>query len=335
MKIAVLFGGQSAERDVSIASGSQVFKALKARGHEVIAVDTATGLLDEAGEAVLLTSTIKPLPPETGEQDLLSGLHQVVSDGSLKTVDVVFIALHGGYGEDGSIPALFDMHGIRYTGSGRLASSFAMDKDVAKQLMRAAGVPTADWLMAPCSTQEVEDQVGFPAVVKANKQGSSVGLSIVDNPADLQAAIQSAFEHDDEVMVERFVTGREITVGILDGKALEVGEIIPKASDIFDYESKYQAGGAEEIFPADIPQEVREYARILGLAVHKALKLKDYSRVDFRLDEQGGLWCLEANSLPGMTAASLLPKSAGAMGIEFGVLCERVCELAVTASSST
>ena len=228
MKIAVLFGGQSAERDVSIASGSQVFKALKSRGHEVLAIDTATGVLDQEAEATLLNATIKPLPPETGEQDLLSGLHQVVTSGALNSVDIVFIALHGGFGEDGSIPALFDMHGISYTGSGRLASSFAMDKDVAKQLMRAAGVPTADWLMAPCSTQEVEGQVGFPAVVKANKQGSSVGLSIVDKAADLQAAIDSAFEHDDEVMVERFITGREITVGILDGKALEVGKLFPR-----------------------------------------------------------------------------------------------------------
>jgi len=332
MKIAVLFGGQSAERDVSIASGSQVFKALKGKGHEVIAIDTANGVLSAEQETALLSATIQSLPPELGEQDLLAGLYQELHQGTLAKVDVVFVALHGGFGEDGSIQALFDMQGIRYTGSGRLASSFGMDKEVSKILMRAAGVPTADWLMAPCSVKEVEDQVGFPVVVKANKQGSSVGLSVVDSPDGLAAAIASAQQHDDEVMIERFVAGRELTVGVLAGKALEVGEIIPQSSELFDYESKYQAGGAEEIFPAELPQEVREYARVLGLAVHKALKLKDYSRVDFRLDANNQLWCLEANSLPGMTAASLLPKSAAACGIEFAELCETICRLAIQAT---
>ncbi|HEU4455483.1 MAG TPA: ATP-grasp domain-containing protein, partial [Longimicrobium sp.] len=204
------------------------------------------------------------------------------------------------------------------------------DKDWSKRLFRAAGVPTADWLMAPADAAEVEAALGWPVVVKPNKQGSTVGLTIVRAPGELRAAIDEAFRHDDEVMLERFVPGRELTVGILEERALAVGEIIPRGgAEIFDYASKYQHDGAEEIFPADLTDEQTRAVQELGLRAHRALKLEGFSRVDFRMDAEGALWCLEVNTLPGMTATSLLPQSAAAAGIPFPELCDRICRLAV------
>jgi D-alanine-D-alanine ligase len=204
----------------------------------------------------------------------------------------------------------------------------AMDKDITKRILRVADIPTADWLMAPVSADEVEDELGWPVVVKPSKQGSTVGLSVVRKPDELDDALELAFRFDDEVMVERFIPGRELTVPIVGDDALPVGEIIT-TSEIFDYESKYQPGLADEVFPADIPDDVRMEAQRLALETHRVLKLRGFSRVDFRLDDGGGLWCLEVNTLPGMTSNSLVPKSAKAAGIPFPRLCERICELAI------
>ena len=247
---------------------------------------------------------------------------------ALKAADVAFLALHGGTGEDGTLQALLDLAGIAYTGSGLRGSANAMDKDTAKRLFLTADVPTAEWLMAPAGADEVERSVGYPVVVKPSKQGSTVGLTVVKRAEDLQKAIDEAYRFDDEVMLERFVPGRELTVGVLDDRPLAVGEIVPK-SEIFDYESKYQEGGAKEIFPADLTGDQTRTVQELGLRAHRALKCEGYSRVDFRLDPDGALWCLEVNTLPGMTSASLLPKSARAVGIGFEDLCQRICELAV------
>jgi D-alanine-D-alanine ligase len=330
MKIAVLFGGTSEERDVSIASGSEVVKALRSAGHEVVALDTATGVLDSAQEAKLLRSAVAPLPPGREQLDMLSrgDPTALTRAPELEGVDVLFLALHGGAEEGGTLQALLDMVGIPYTGSGMLGSAMAMDKDITKRLLRDAGIPTANWLMAPVSADDVDDGLGWPVVVKPSKQGSTVGLSVVREPEELEAAIEMAFRFDDEVMVERFVAGRELTVPIVGDEALPVGEIITK-SEIFDYEAKYQPGVAEEIFPADLPDEIRMEAQRLALATHQTLKLRGFSRVDFRLDDSGGLWCLEVNTLPGMTGNSLVPKSAKAAGIPFPRLCERICELAI------
>jgi D-alanine-D-alanine ligase len=330
MKIAVLFGGTSEERDVSIASGSEVVKALRSAGHEVVAVDTATGVLDSAQEAKLLRSAVAPLPPGREQLDLLANGDPtaLTKAPELEGVEVLFLALHGGAEEGGTLQALLDMVGIPYTGSGMLGSAMAMDKDITKRLLRHAGIPTADWLMAPVTADAVADELGWPVVVKPSKQGSTVGLSVVREPADLDGALELAFQFDDEVMVERFVPGRELTVPIVGEDALPVGEIITK-SEIFDYEAKYQPGAAEEIFPADLPDDIRLEAQRLALATHQTLKLRGFSRVDFRLDDSGGLWCLEVNTLPGMTGNSLVPKSAKAAGIAFPRLCERICELAI------
>jgi D-alanine-D-alanine ligase len=330
MKIAVLFGGTSEERDVSIASGSEVVKALRSAGHEVVALDTATGVLDSAQETKLLRSAVAPLPPGREQLDMLSNGDPTALTRApeLEGVDVLFLALHGGAEEGGTLQALLDMVGIPYTGSGMLGSAMAMDKDITKRLLRDAGIPTANWLMAPVSAGDVDDGLGWPVVVKPSKQGSTVGLSVVREPEELEAAIELAFRFDDEVMVERFVAGRELTVPIVGDEALPVGEIITK-SEIFDYEAKYQPGVAEEIFPADVADEIRMEAQRLALATHQTLKLRGFSRVDFRLDDSGGLWCLEVNTLPGMTGNSLVPKSAKAAGIPFPRLCERICELAI------
>jgi D-alanine-D-alanine ligase len=204
-----------------------------------------------------------------------------------------------------------------------------MDKDLAKRLLVAAKVPTPPWFMAPVDPAIAIRELGLPLVVKPNKQGSTVGLTVVKRAVDLDAAIAEAYRHDDEVMLERFVPGREFTVGILGERALAVGEIIPKCSEIFDYQSKYQAGGAEEIFPAALSSEDTRVLQELALRVHRALKLRDYSRADFRMDENDQFWCLEANTLPGMTARSLLPQSAAAVGISFPELCDEICRLAL------
>ena len=330
MRIAVLFGGTSEERDVSIASGAQVFRALREAGHDVGALDTARGMLGAAEEQRLLSSGVAPVPPGEEELALLraSSPGALAETPALRDVDVVFLALHGGTGEDGTLQTLLDLAGVAYTGSGRAPSGSAMDKDLSKRLFRAAGVPTADWLMAPVTARKAGEALGWPVVVKPNKQGSTVGLTVVKRPEDFDAAVRLASRYDDEVMAERFVPGRELTVGILEDRPLAVGEIIPRG-EIFDYESKYQQGGAVEIFPADLPPELAEQVRELGLRAHRALKLEIYSRIDFRLDPQGGLWCLEANTLPGMTSTSLLPQSAAAAGIPFPELCERICRLSL------
>jgi D-alanine-D-alanine ligase len=209
-----------------------------------------------------------------------------------------------------------------------LGSAVAMDKDIAKRLMRVASVPTPNWLMAPVLLEDVQEHVGFPCVVKPSKQGSTVGLTVVKNADALESAVELAARYDDEVMIEAFIPGREFTVPVLGEDALPVGEIITK-SEVFDYEAKYQPGGAQEIFPADLTGPQTIAVQSLALKTHHALKLRGFSRVDFRLDEQGVFWCLEVNTLPGMTAASLYPKGAAAAGMSFSQVCDALCRIAI------
>lgn len=330
MRIAVLFGGTSDERDVSIASAAQIIPALRGLGHQVFAVDTAAGRLGFEQERQLLSAAVAAAPPSAMEIARLRDRSLSFSPAAaeLRDVDVVFLALHGGSGEDGRIQAVLDLAGMSYTGSNHIASAAAMDKDLSKRLFRSVGVSTPDWLMAPAATKTVEAELGWPVIVKPNKQGSTVGLRVVREAAGLQEAVDRALFFDDEVMLERFVPGREFTVGILEGVALPAGEIVPPG-EVFDYESKYQAGGAREIFPADLPVSESEQLQEFARRVHGVLKLGAYSRVDFRRDTAGGFWCLEANSLPGMTATSLLPQAAKAAGIGFPELVDRICRGAI------
>jgi D-alanine-D-alanine ligase len=327
MRITVLTGGTSAERDVAIASAVQVIAALRSRGHEVAVVDTARGFIPQADEPTLLSGVVGTEPPSIAQLHalerglLLSGLANLAV---VRDADVLFLALHGGRGEDGTVQTLLEMVGVPYTGSGRLGSAMAMDKDISKRLFQGAGVPTAPWVMAPAARKDVERQFGWPVVVKPSKQGSTVGLTVVKSAKEYDPAVKLARQYDDEVMIEAFVPGRELTVGILSGRALAVGEIIPR-HEIFDYECKYTPGMSQEIFPADLPAPVAEECGRLGVLAHEALKLGGYSRVDFRLTPSGELFCLEVNTLPGMTATSLLPQSARASGIDFPDLCEQIC----------
>ena len=333
MRVTVLTGGTSSERAVALASAVQVVAALRARGHEVAVVDTARGYIPEAEEASALAGTVGTEPPPLAELRalergvLLSGLGNIPV---VRKADVLFLALHGGRGEDGTIQGLLEVMGVPYTGSGRLGSGMAMDKDVSKRLFRFAGVPTADWIMSPFTAADVAAKLGWPAVVKPSKEGSTVGLSVVKQQTELDAAVALARQYDDEVMVERFVPGRELTVGILEGRALPPGEIIPR-HEIFDYECKYTPGMSDEIFPADLPAPVAVECERLALIAHHALKLGGYSRVDFRLTPSGEIFCLEVNTLPGMTATSLLPQAARAVGIDFPELCDRICRIARSA----
>jgi D-alanine-D-alanine ligase len=336
LKITVLMGGESAERNVSLASGIRIVLALKTRGHDVIAFDPSNGPISEEEQQRLATSAVGTEPPsldalaKTTGGSFLPGLEAIPE---IANADVVFLALHGGMGEDGTIQALLDMAHVKYTGSGHLSSALAMDKDLSKKLFRVAGVKTADWMMAPATLEEVASKLGFPVVVKPSKQGSTVGLTVVKKREQLEAAINEAWRYDDEVMIEEFIPGRELTVGILGGKALPVGEIKP-VHEIYDYECKYTAGMATEEFPAKLSREQTLLVQQQAVAAFNALKLKGYARSDFRLsesdDDEGGgqFYCLEANTLPGMTELSLIPQGAAAAGISFPELCEQIVRTA-------
>ena len=345
MRITVLLGGASSERNVSIASGLRIAAALRSRGHAVTCLDPTGDVLTSDEERRLGSAAVGAAPPTPDELAALAERLQpsFAERPEVRGAEVVFIGLHGGSGEDGTIQSLLEMAGVPYTGSGPMASAIAMDKDISKILFRAAGVQTADWLMAPRGASQPDGvwlrdcltTIGLPLIVKPSKQGSTVGLTVVKQEAQLAPAIEEAFRYDDEVMVERFVAGRELTVGVIGGDgggtpadALPVGEIIPK-HEIYDYECKYTAGMATEVFPADLPARVAARCQEMAVRAFHALKLRGVARIDFRLDADGEPWCLEANTLPGMTDLSLIPQGAAAAGIPFDQFCERIARLAL------
>jgi len=338
MKITVLLGGASAERNVSLASGLRIAAALRSRGHEVTVFDPSQGLITPDAERELSEGGVGREPPSLESLVQTTGgsfLPALERQPELVSADVVFLALHGGQGEDGTLQALLDMAHIRYTGSGHLASALAMDKDLSKKLFRTAGVMTPDWIMAPASLEEVERTLGLPVVVKPSKQGSTVGLTVVKEREQFEAAMKEAWRFDDEVMIEEFIPGRELTVGILGDRPLPVGEIKPK-HEIYDYECKYTPGMAEEEFPAQLSPAQTARIQQQALAAFRALKLGGCARIDFRLPSSddgsvgrdGDFYCLEANTLPGMTELSLIPQGAAAGGMSFAELCEEIVNLA-------
>ena len=330
MRITVLTGGATAERAVAFASASQIVNALRSRRHNVHVVDTAGGLLDERAERELLGGAVGAAPPSV--DDLGERERRMLSEGlaeleAVREADVLFLAVHGGPLEGGTLQAVLDVVGVPYTGSGPLASALAMDKDLSKRLFRATGVPVPAWFMAPVASDDVTTALGWPVIVKPSKQGSSVGLTLVKKAQDLDNAVELAARYDDEVMAEQFIPGRELTVGVLGDVPLPVGEIVPK-HELFDYEAKYTPGMSDETFPARIDTLLARQLQEYAIMAHRALKLSGYSRVDFRVSPEGDIFCLEANSLPGMTRTSLFPQAAQAAGIPFPELCERIARLA-------
>ena len=351
MKVVVLMGGRSAEREVSLATGRGIAHALESIGHEVIQIDAAPGerslpvewkVLDKGtGEARKKEKPGGSLFPvssvEDSEREKLSPaplLPCSPAGGWERGADLVFLALHGGFGENGGIQALLEMMGMPYTGSGPLASAMAMDKDVSKRLFREAGVRTAPWFLVgreddvEVVAERIAGAFGFPCVVKPNDQGSTVGLSIVNRAGDLRDAMEGASEYSEEILIERYIPGRELTVAILGDEALPVVEIHPRHG-VYDYECKYTKGMSAYTVPAEIPEEVEREIKFQALKAFRALKCKGYGRVDFRFDPEEGLFCLEVNSLPGMTETSLVPKAARAAGLSFEQLVQRIMELAL------
>jgi D-alanine-D-alanine ligase len=332
MKVTVLLGGDSPERDVSLASGITILRALRARGHEAFAVDPALPAgADAEPRAVKIgerpPGEIAPLPPDQ--------TFAWLNAEPVRGADAVFIALHGGRGEDGTVQALLETAGIRYTGSGILASALAMNKDRSKALFREAGVQTAPHLLVDASSEKeraaagaaVERSLGYPVVVKPNCQGSSVGFSFVQRAEELGAALRAAAGFGGRCIVERYVPGREITAAILEGEALPLVEIIPEGG-FYDYKRKYTKGTSRYVAPAELDAATAERIRREAALAYRALDCRDYARVDLRLSEEGEPYCLEVNTLPGMTELSLVPMAAKAAGLGFEELVERIARAA-------
>ena len=341
MKIVVLAGGLSTERDVSLASGAGICKTLREKGHDAFLLDVFLGFpydSDKLEEVFTLPNAGLEIAEgiKTTEPDLaaIKASREDQSDCFVgpnvieicRLADIVFMGLHGDVGENGKLQATFDILGIKYTGPNYLGSALAMDKGIAKQIFKMSGVPTP---MGTALKKEKKDTalsdlgLSLPVVVKPCSGGSSIGVYIVNTEEEYKKAIEKSFTYEDEVVIEPYIKGREFACGIIDGKALPVIEIIPKTG-WFDYSNKYQAGATEEICPAQIPDEVAERIQRATELAFKSLKLDVYSRADFLWDANDDIYCLEMNTLPGMTSASLLPKEAKAAGIEYADLCELI-----------
>jgi D-alanine-D-alanine ligase len=337
MRIVVLAGGLSPERDVSLSSGSLIANALIENGHDVLLLDLYLGTQSHDSKSLFLNKNSKKrysyivpaeepdlekLKRETGNGESLIGKNVIET---CKAADIVFISLHGSIGENGQLQAVFDSFGIRYTGTGYIGSLLAMDKDISKKLMSTNQIKTADWKTYNINQPNACDftDVTYPCVVKPCSCGSSVGVTIVETPEEFQKAIEYARIYEDIILVEDKIVGREFSVGIFNGAALPVIEIIPKTG-FYDYKHKYQSGITEEVCPAKINNALTQKIQSAGLSVHKALRLGFYSRIDFILDHENELYCLEANTLPGMTPTSLLPQEAKVAGISYNELCEKI-----------
>lgn len=343
MKIIVLAGGLSTERDVSLASAAGICRTLLEKGHDAFLLDVFLGLenapenLEDVftlpGHGLEIAKNISTSEPDLAavkasrpdQSDCFLGPNVIEL---CRLADITFLGLHGGEGENGKLQATFDLLGIRYTGPDSLGCAVAMDKGFTKEIFLQAGIDTpkgaalyrfsADRSLAALG-------LSLPVVVKPCSGGSSIGVYIVNTEEEYSQALEKSFCYEDEVIVEEYIRGREFACGIISGKALPPIEIIPKTG-FFDYANKYQDGATEEVCPADIPKEIAARMMKLTERAFHALKLNVYSRADFLLDNQGNLYCLEMNTLPGMTAASLLPKEAAAVGIEYGDLCEMIIQ---------
>jgi D-alanine-D-alanine ligase len=327
MKVALLMGGRSSEREISLRTGRGIAQALRNLGHEVLAVDAANGRLLPAGEeeqGALPAEAVRHLPA--------AATSALAHAEAVSQADVVFLALHGGAGEDGTVQALLELAGKPYTGSGVLASAMAMDKAMTKRIFEHEGIPTPKWVLARAGERmpvvDARALGGYPLVVKPNAEGSTVGLTIVTDPGDLPGALELAARYGTEVLIEQFIPGRELTVAVLGDQALPIVEIRPHGGH-YDYESKYTAGQSEYFCPADLPEPLAARIRELGLRAARVLGCRGVSRTDVRLSPQNEPYFLEVNTIPGMTPTSLVPMAAKAAGMSYDELVSRMIDLAL------
>lgn len=341
MRIVVLAGGLSTERDVSISSGILVAGALREKGHEVVLLDVFSGYeenicdIDElfksnysftdsfcVGETIPDIEEVKENRLDKSSRFIGTNVIEICNE-----ADITFFALHGGEGENGQLQAAFDLLGIKYTGAGYLGSALAMNKGLTKSVLiqNKISTPTGEIFK---SVDEALAWDCFPCVVKPCSGGSSVGIAKAENKAEFEVAVKDAFKYENEVVVEQFVKGREFSVGVIGGKALPPIEIAP-ISGFYDYQAKYQAGATVETCPADIDEQTDKKLRSQAEAAFEALLLESYARIDFLLDENGQTYCLEANTLPGMTPTSLLPQEAAVEGMNYGDLCENIINISL------
>ena len=344
MNIILITGGPSAEREVSNASSKSIVKALRELGHNVKVVDPINGDTMVPEDEIFRSGVKKDSP----SFELLNEIHRksdrkildCINSSIFDNIDLAFLGVHGKFGEDGKIQSLLELRGIRYTGSDVFSSALAMDKDVSKIILNSAGIKTPDWIVLRESSGELNlikisdnilNSIGYPCVVKPNDEGSTVGLSIVQPDVEdiqLGKSLELAFNYSDKVLIEKYIRGRELTVPVIGNETFPVIEIRPK-DGFYDYEHKYTKGMTEYFCPAEIPEETEKLARENALKAHRILGCSVYSRIDFILDEKNDLYCLEVNTLPGMTETSLVPKSAAAVGMSFDKLIERIIELSL------
>lgn len=327
-KVLLLVGGTSPEREVSKSTGKSVYNALLNLGYEVVVIDPAYGI-NQPFEVQKYFQ--EEDCAEVSNENYLDAVNLI----SPTEINVAFLALHGKYGEDGTIQSLLELKGLKFTGSKVLASAIAMDKIMSKILFEEYKVPTPKWFHfhnGEYTTEEIDvritNQFGYPAVIKPNDQGSTVGLTICKSSDQLTEAIRNAFEYSDRILVEEFIPGKELTVAVIDNKALPVLEIKPKHG-VYDYECKYTSGMSDYIVPAEIPSDVSISMQDIAVQACKSLRCEVYARVDFRLSPENKIYTLEVNTLPGMTSLSLVPKMAKAVGMSFEQLVEKIISLSL------
>lgn len=341
MNIIVLAGGISTEREVSIVTGTNVCRALRTLGHNAAILDVYFGTacqdvfakdynLDEWVDEIKQHSKNLEEEKKNKKEFFGSGVIELC-----QKADIVFMALHGENGENGKVQAVFDLFNIKYTGTGYLGSAMAMDKGVTKSIFIAKEIPTPKGFTLKKSQYEASNKnvldgthVSIPCIVKPSCGGSSIGVTIVDKEEALEKALEEAFSLEDEVVIEKYIKGREFSVGVVDGMAYPIIEIVPKEG-FYDYTNKYEPGKTDDICPANLTKEATKQMQQIAVDVSKALNLDKYCRVDFLMDSKGVMYCLEANTLPGMTPTSLLPQEAAAIGIDYAALCEKLISVSL------
>lgn len=341
MKIVVLAGGTSTERDVSLVTGAMIYKALKKKRHELVLLDVYLGYEGDASDIFSIDKdwsenfgTISEINPDISAVKALRHDNPECAIGPnvieiCSQADIVFLALHGQNGEDGKIQAMFDLLDIKYTGTDYISSALSMDKAISKELFTKYGIPTPKGITICKGDRNIVDAWSiYPSIVKVNCGGSSVGVYMAEDKAQLEEALEKSFQYESRVIIEQYIAGREFSIGVMDGKALPIIEIAPKVG-FYDYKNKYQAGSTVETCPAELDANVTKAMQSCAETVYRALRLKTYARMDFRMDSEFNFYCLEANTLPGMTPTSLLPQEAAAIGVDFEELCQQIIDISM------